>query len=263
MLFRSAYRQAVDDWRRDPQNWNPEPYMRELAKIPNRGYSLAFHDGNLSHHAHNYEDTHTFSEWEFAGMIVDVTEDAFLMTVKNRMEKGDVLEFVPPGKRETLLLRIYEFDDVHNKRKPSDAGINAGQKPLLRIPFVWFHEEDPAQLAKDFPPYTVVRKEKALTADAWARLKLDKAAQAVEMGKGSEAEYQQKRDNLVEVIKEETAGVTFRTPRLGVEGCCGRGCNGCLHFWHDDKYAKARALLKTKKQGSMLTGAEVQAAIAE
>ena len=36
-------------------------------------------------------------------MIVDVTEDAFLLAVKSRLEMGDVLEFVPHTKREPLL----------------------------------------------------------------------------------------------------------------------------------------------------------------
>ena len=79
-----AYRMAIDDWRRDPVRWRPDAYMRELATIPNRGYSLAFHDGKLTHHAHNFEDTHTLAAWEYAGMIVDVAEDAFLLAVKNR-----------------------------------------------------------------------------------------------------------------------------------------------------------------------------------
>jgi putative protease len=45
---------------------------------------------------------------------------------------------------------------------------------------------------------------------------------------------------------------TKKTPRIGKEGCCGKGCNGCLIFWHDEKYQKAREILKTKKIGEML-----------
>lgn len=256
-----AYRMAIDDWKKDPASWQPDAYMRELATIPNRGYSLAFHEGNLTHHAHNYEDTHTLAEWEFAGMISAVTEDAFLLEVKNRMEQGDVLEFVSPHVRETLLLRIYSFEDVRHGRTMTVEGINAGQQPLLRIPFTLFHEEDAARLRHDFPVYTVVRKERALTQDAWARLKLDRSAQAAELGQEKEETYQQKREALVEALAVQQEGVTFRTPRLGIEGCCGRGCNGCLYFWHDPRYAKARDLLKLKKQGLLLSSAEAREAV--
>jgi putative protease len=253
-----AYRMAIDDWRRDPVRWRPDAYMRELATIPNRGYLLAFHDGKLTHHAHNFEDTHTLAAWEYAGTIVDLTEDAFLLAVKNRLEMGDVLEFVPHTTREPLLLRIYEFEDVRHGRKTTVEGINAGQKPVIRIPFAWFHEEDARSLRYDFPVHTVVRREQPLSQEAWARLKLDRAAQAAELGKAGEGDYQEKREGLVEALRAGHEGVTFRTPRLGVEGCCGRGCNGCLHFWNEPRYARARQILRSKRQGVLLSEDEAR-----
>jgi U32 family peptidase len=137
-------------------------------------------------------------------------------------------------------------------------GINAGQKPVIRIPFSWFHEEDPGSLGHDFPVYTVVRREKALSGEAWARLKLDRVAQAAELGKASESKYQDRRQDLIEALRAEYEGVTFRTPRLGVEGCCGRGCNGCLHFWNEPRYANARQLLRSKGQGVLLSEGEAR-----
>ncbi len=29
-----AYRMAIDDWRRDPEGWRADAYMRELQTIP-------------------------------------------------------------------------------------------------------------------------------------------------------------------------------------------------------------------------------------
>lgn len=257
-----AYRMAIDAWYADPENWSPDPYMKELNTIPNRGYSLAFHEGRLTHHAHNYEDTVVLAEWEFAGMVTETREDCFIVEIKNRLEMGDVLEFVPFGKRTPMLLRIYEFENIRNGKTTREEGVHAGVQPLLRIPYEWFHEEDAAQLRKDFPPFTVVRKEKALSKHEWERLKQDKVAIKAEEGKATEAEYQAKRESRIEIRALEMEGRNFRTPRTGVEGCCGRGCNGCLPFWHDEKYAKARAILKHKKQGEMLTSEEVRAASA-
>jgi putative protease len=255
-----AYRTAIDGWRRDPVNWRPDPYMRELAAIPNRGYSLGFHDCQLRHHAHNYDDTHTLAPFEFAGMIVDVTHDAFLFAVKNRLEIGDVLEFVPHTSRPPLLLRIYAFEDVRHGRITTVEGINAGQQPIIRIPFAWFHEEDAAQLRHDFPVYTVARKEMALRQESRERLKLDAVALAAELGKTGEAAYQEQRRNLIGALRSQHEGATFRSPRVGIEGCCGRGCNGCLHFWQSPRYARARDLLRSKKRGALLSEAEARQA---
>lgn len=247
-----AYRMAIDAYYADPEHWSPEPFMRELNTIPNRGYSLAFHEGRLTHHAHNYESGKTLAEWEYAGMITETREDCFILSVKNRLEAGDVLEFVPFGNRAPVLLRIYEFEDIKNGVTTREEGVHAGRQPVIRIPFSWFHEEDIEALRRDFPPYTVVRKEKPMTAEEWARVKLDVAAIKTEQGKISEEKYQQKREALVVALSEAHEGRTFRTPRVGTEGCCGRGCNGCLPFWHDTKYAKARALLLQQKPGERL-----------
>jgi putative protease len=55
----------------------------------------------------------------------------------------------------------------------------------------------------------------------------------------------------------------MKTPRVGLEGCCGKGCNGCMMFWHDPLYAKAREILGKKKQGEMLAKSVVKEATAQ
>lgn len=245
-----AYRQAIDDWRKDPDNWSPDDYLSELMTIPNRGYSLAFHEGRLTHHAHSYETSANIADYEYAGRIIEIRDDAFIIEVKNKLIAGDVLEFIPPRSRNTMLIRVYEFENAE-KGYISDV-VQPGVKPIIRLPFSAFDQEDPARLKQDFPPYTVIRKEKALTRDEWARLKLDQEAHELEMGKGKEERYQKRRDTLQTALDDRLKDRIPRTPRIGTEGCCGKGCNGCMIFWHDPIYEKARALLAKKKQGEML-----------
>ncbi|WP_138379871.1 U32 family peptidase C-terminal domain-containing protein [Luteithermobacter gelatinilyticus] len=249
-LVARAYRMAIDDWYEDPDNWSPEPYFAELETVQNRGYTLAFHNGRLTNYAHNYENTASLAEWEFAGLIDRVEDDSFVMEVKNRIEAGDVLELVSPTRRETIFLRIYEFIDAKTG-KVSDV-VNAGMKPMIRLPFNWFDQEDPEVLRNDVPPMTIIRKERALTREQWDRLKLDREATKLEQGAGTESQYRKKLDRLKESTDLRNMERRFKTPRLGVEGCCGRGCNGCLIFWQDPAYAKAREIMATKKQGEML-----------
>jgi putative protease len=157
-----------------------------------------------------------------------------------------------------MRLRIYEFHDVNHNRVIKDS-IHAGQQPLLRIPFSWFNAEDKTRLAHDFPAYTVVRKRRVLTDDQKARKKLDLVAQAVEQNKSSEEVYQKKRQDLLSAqATDETKDAPHHKPHSGAEGCCGRGCNGCLHFWHDKKYEKSRALLRSKEPGELLTREEAK-----
>ncbi len=246
-----AYRMAMDDWFADPENWDPELYMEELATVPNRGYTLAFHEGRLTNYAHGYEETSTFAEWEFAGMVKEVREDAFIVLVKNKLEAGDVFEFVSPHLRAPIAIRLYEFEDAKNG-KVTDV-VNPGTNPEIRVPFLLFDHEDPSILREHVPVMTVVRKERALTPAQWARLKHDGEAHDLEMGKGDEGLYQRKKEKLQEAVDADQTKRSKKSPRLGTEGCCGRGCNGCMVFWHDPKYEKARAALARNEQGKLLT----------
>jgi len=123
-----------------------------------------------------------------------------------------------------------------------------------------FELEDLEDLKTNFPPFTVLRKERALTEEQWNRLKLDKTALAMEVKDSTnETAYKRRRDALVAAIEADANTRRHKTNRKGTEGCCGKGCNGCLIFWQDDMYAKAREILLERKQGAMLTKAEAAA----
>lgn len=250
-LVARAYRKAIDDWYRDPENWNADRYMKELETVPSRGYTYAFHEGRLTNHSHGFDDTTTFSGWEYAGIIQSVEDDALIVNVKNKLEAGDVLEFVPSDGSDAILLRMYEFVQASNGKV--SPVINPGHKPVIRIPFALFDQENQSELIRTLHPQTIIRKEKALTKVEWERLKLDQETQRIELGTGRNGAYESKRTTLQAAIDESDGTRRMKTPRLGTEGCCGKGCNGCLIFWHDPIYAPARDLLASRKQGEMLT----------
>ncbi len=245
-----AYRMAIDDWYDDPESWSYENYMDELLAVPNRGFSLAFHDGRLQNIAHNYEDAHSLSEYEFAGWVTAVTDQYVEVEIKNRILAGEVLEFVCPGYRDAIRIRLYEFASAADG-SVHDA-IHPGQNFRFRIPLTAFDREDPATIPERIPELTVVRKERTLNTREWDRLKLDEEARRLELTGENAAAYQRKRDRLA--VSMGQAPEPKRAPRTGTEGCCGKGCNGCLIFSHDPLFTQARAELKEKKMGEKLTG---------
>ncbi|WP_209598387.1 U32 family peptidase C-terminal domain-containing protein [Ruegeria sp. HKCCSP351] len=250
-----AYRMAIDDYFADPENWDPKRYMRELETVGNRGYTLAFHEGRLTNYAHDYEHTASIAQWEYAGIVTEVTEDAFLVEVKNKLEPGDVLDFVSPISRETVLLRVYDFERASDGSR-MDV-VHGSTKTVIRLPFTLFDHEDIDDLRARFPAYSVLRKERALTDEHWSRIRFDKLVQGLETsGRDNPTAYARRRDDLVEKIGADGNERRFKTNRIGTEGCCGKGCNGCLIFWQDDKYALAREVLSKRKQGEQLSRRE-------
>jgi putative protease len=245
-----AYRMAIDDYYEDKENWDHEKYMDELDAISNRGYTLAFHEGRLTNLAHDYDSSRSSSFYEFAGQIIDYEGDSMIVEFKNHVVKGDVLEFMVPGSSEIIMLRIYEFQ-LADKNKVVDQ-VHGGQKPKVRIPLSLFHQENIVILKEKLPVLTLIRKEKLLETSEKNRLELHEQAHKLEGGEALQKKYDQKRDKYLTSIEKKLKEVSPKTPRVGEEGCCGKGCNGCLVFWHDSKYQKARELLAGKKQGELL-----------
>lgn len=250
-----AYRMAIDDYYADPENWDASDYMGELETVGNRGYTLAFHKGRLTNLSHGYEHTAAIATWEYAGVVSEVTEDAFLVEVKNKLEPGDVLEMVSPIARNTILLRAYDYEIAASGQR-KDV-VHGSTKSVIRLPFSLFEQEDQSYLRSNFPAFTVIRKERALSDEQWKRLQLDKTAQAMEVRDSTgETAYKRRRSALVEAIEADTNEKRFKTNRVGTQGCCGKGCNGCLIFWQGDEYAVARDVLLQRKQGEQLSRAE-------
>jgi putative protease len=246
-----VYRAAIDDYVKDPQNWCADDYMDEINSVANRGYTLAFHEGRLTNLAHDYESTGSTSFYEYAGRVVGWDDnDNMIFEGKNRLDAGDVLEFLSPYQREPILLRIYEFRHAEDG-KITDK-LHAGQKPQILIPASDFHLFDKEQIKKLLPEFSLVRKEKNNIESEKLKVESRELSHQLEAGNINETKYQNKRQKYFQAREIGDMQISPRTPRIGQEGCCGKGCNGCLIFWHDEKYQKAREILKGKKIGEML-----------
>jgi putative protease len=254
-----AYRMAIDAWQRDPDSWTPDPYMAELDRVPSRGYTTAFHDGRLTNLAHGYQHTGQVADVEFAGFVQDQDEEALIVDVRNRLDAGDVLEFVPPRSEDVIRLRLYEFEVVGRTERMDVMHPGTGLR--LRIPFALFDQEESSTLQQRLPVLTVIRKEKPLTEAEFARVKMDRDVRRLETAGDVGANADKSRDQslyqlhqlqLKDALRTEVARTEPKFIRLGNTGCCGKGCNGCLVFWHDPAYAKGRELMKEKKMGERL-----------
>lgn len=253
-----VYRSAIDDYIKSPETWNADDYMDEINAVANRGYTLAFHEGRLTNLAHDYESTGSTSFYEYASRVIDWDGDNLIVEGKNRLDAGDVLEFLSPFQREPILLRIYEFKKVRQNPEGqyfdlevSDK-LHAGQRPLYKIPASDFHLISPEKLKELLVPLTLVRKEKMNIESEKLKVESRQMSHQLEGGDIKQEKYENKRKKYFTALDIADEKIAPKTPRIGVDGCCGKGCNGCLIFWHDDKYAKAREILKTKKMGEML-----------
>ncbi|PIV90728.1 peptidase U32 [Candidatus Gracilibacteria bacterium CG17_big_fil_post_rev_8_21_14_2_50_48_13] len=249
-----AYRAAIDAWRKDPEHFDPAPFMAELDTVQNRGYTKAFHDGRLTNLAHNYDHAASVASYEYAGHIVAWEEDSFLFQAKNTISGGELLQFLSPNFLEPIRVRLATFEDAETGE--TFEKVHAGQQRTYRIPAAIFEQFEGQNIRDILPTYTVARKKKKLTLQEQARLLLDIETRKAELEQ--RLPDPAKRERALELLRSEEDTVRRMKvakpgPKMGSEGCCGKGCNGCMIFWHDDKYKEARALMREKKIGEKLT----------
>jgi len=150
-----AYRQAIDDYYQNPEQWDYHKYLKELYTLQNRGYCLGFHEGKLTNISQNYEYTRTLGEWLFAGSITQWQGDDAVFEVRNYINGGETIEFLIPGTLETLSLTLQQFEDA-------DTGeitprVSAGQGKKIRIhPGDW--SKPIAEIKRLLPQLVIARK---------------------------------------------------------------------------------------------------------
>ncbi len=257
-----AYRAAIDDYYKDPENWSHKVYSQELESIRNRGFTLAFHDGRLGNLAHDYETSASMGEWSYGGFIRDWDDDTLTFEIRNTIRSGDVIEFLPPKSHaayelEVIRIRLYDFTVFKNDEKVMQ--VNPGQGQAIKIPLSAFDREDKNNLKNRLPIGTVARVEtmKNVVASSPRTLLRNKAFK-VEEGTVTQAGYERFKQKLGDSALPEKGNK--QKPKTKEEACCGRGCNGCLIFWNDPMYEKARTLLTEKQKTQAHTRLDHKAA---
>ena len=131
-----AYRIAIDEYIKDPENWEFNPmWLEELKKGSHRHFSEGFYLGKTSTRDQNYESASYVRNYDFIGVVRGHEEESGLVIVEqsNRMFVGDEIEIIGPYK-ETMYGKILEMYNEENE--PIESAPHAKQivKMKLDIP---------------------------------------------------------------------------------------------------------------------------------
>ena len=130
-----AYRAAMDAWARDPEHFDPAPFMADLEKLETRGYTTAFFDGPLVDSAHNYESARSTSNYHAAGVIVARDDEKITFELRNETRAGDEITFLVPGGAEKITIKLPEI--INAKNGAVQPKMSAGQHNSIIIPRAW------------------------------------------------------------------------------------------------------------------------------
>lgn len=95
----SAYRAAMDDYMKDPQNYSFDSrYFDELCKASHREFTHGFYYNKPTDKDQNYLTSEYIRDYSFVGLVRETDEETGLTTVeqRNKFSAGDTVEIFGP-----------------------------------------------------------------------------------------------------------------------------------------------------------------------
>lgn len=131
----NAYRNAIDDYQKDPENYDAMKYLKELEKVKTRGLTTFYFNDRNNKDIQEYSGRQYNENYEFGGKVVEYTEDKSTIEIKNKLQVGDTLEIIIPHQIRPIEFKIEQLwkDDTEEEIHEVSPGVK-GQKVKMKLP---------------------------------------------------------------------------------------------------------------------------------
>ena len=131
----NAYRNAIDDYMKEPNNYDYTKYLNELEKVKTRGLTTFYFNDRNNKDFQEYEGKQYNPNYEFGGKVVEYNEDKCVVEIKNKLTVGDTLEVIIPGQIENYKFTINKLFDPETDEEINTVNPGKiGQTVKLKIP---------------------------------------------------------------------------------------------------------------------------------
>ena len=132
----SAYRNAIDDYIKNPEEYDYTKYLKELEKTKTRGLTTFYFNDKNNRDFQEYEGKQYNPDFEFGGKVLEKNEEGKdIIEIRNRLQVGDSMELLVPNKLEPKKFVIEEMWDIETKEPITHVNPGKeGQKVILKIP---------------------------------------------------------------------------------------------------------------------------------
>ena len=107
-----AYRNAIDDYIKDPKKYDYKRYLDELEKVKTRDLTTFFFDDKNNKDFQEFAGKQYNQGYEYGGMITEYNEDKSIIRIGNKLTIGDTLQILLPDKIEPVEFIIEKMWDV-------------------------------------------------------------------------------------------------------------------------------------------------------
>ena len=131
----NTYRTAIDDYLRNPNEYDYSKYLKELEKTKTRGLTTFYFNDRNNKDFQEYEGKQYNLEYEFGGKVIEYTENKSLIEIRNKLKVGDTLEILIPGTIDNYVFTIEElWDSEIDESIPCVNPGKLGQTVKIKLP---------------------------------------------------------------------------------------------------------------------------------
>ena len=125
----NAYRNAIDDYVKDPANYDYTKYLNEIDKVKTRSLTTFYFNDRNNKDFQEFEGKQYNPNYEFGAKVVEYNEDKSTIEIKNKLFVGDTLEILIPGQIEVYKFKIDKLWDADTDEEIDS--ISPGKKGQL------------------------------------------------------------------------------------------------------------------------------------
>ena len=134
----NVYRNAIDDYMTNPEEYDYTKYLKELEKVKTRGLTTFYFNDRNNKDFQEYEGKQYNPDYEFGGKILEdkSANSSVLIEIKNKLSVGDTLELIIPNEIKPQAFAIEKLYDSETSEEINTVNPGKqGQTVILEIPF--------------------------------------------------------------------------------------------------------------------------------
>lgn len=131
----NAYRNAIDDYKKDPEHYDYTKYLKEIEKVKTRGLTTFYFNDRKNKDIQEYSGKQYNEKYEFGGKILKYDKEKSIIEIRNRLQVGDELELLVPYQIEPVKFKIEKLWDSETDEEISAVNPGKqGQTVKMNIP---------------------------------------------------------------------------------------------------------------------------------
>lgn len=134
----NVYRNAIDDYIKNPNEYDYKKYLDELDKVKTRGITSFYFNDRNNKDFQEYDGKQYNPDYEFGGILTnDYNAGEIAVTeIRNKLSTGDILEVIVPNqiKGESFVIKNLYDSETNDEMDTVNPG-KSGQTVKLNIPY--------------------------------------------------------------------------------------------------------------------------------